>query len=390
MDVRGIVLVGGAPSRAPGTEAEIFAGHPLAMCDVLGRPVLHRVIERLHAQRISDVVVISQYPLPPLNSRSRAWQAKLRFLHAPEPHFWRAAENAFAEYAQAGADEVLVLRMGGYAEFVVDEFLQQHLDGRARVTRAVLGEDNDLDVLLVAASRRNDAAYLFRHQLRASRAPCCRWPLRGYWNPLETARDLRQLAIEGLLKRIELAPAGTQVRPGIWTAPGARIDRGARVLAPAFIGEGARVRRAAVITRCSVLEHHAEVDSGSVVENSTLLPYSYIGSSLDIAHAVVGAGRLAHLPRNLEMEITDPKLIDTLSSHAPLRMLGAALSLAVSLPAQLLRSVFVTSHREPSAELPAAAGAPSAALNPPAGFEASPEASSFPANVMIARRYGDH
>lgn len=388
MDVRGIVLVGGAPPRAPAISRERFAGYPLATYDVLGRSVVHRVIERLQAQGIADVAVISESPMPSL-ARSRISRGGLKFLHAPEPHFWRAAENAFSNHAQAGADEVLVLRLGGYTEFVIEEFLQAHLDGRARVTRATSSQASDLDVLLVAASRRNDAAYLFRHRLRDSRTPCGRWPFRGYWNPLASPRDLRSLAVDALMQRIELAPAGIQVRPGIWTAPGASIDRGARVLAPAFIGARARVHRAAVITRCSVLEHHAEVDSGSVIEDSTVLPHSYVGSSLDIAHAVVGRRRLAHLPRNLEMEITDPKLIDTLSPHAPLRMLGAALALAASLPAQLLRSLFAPSHREPSAELPAAAGAPSAALHPPAGFGASSEASSFPANVMVARRYGD-
>jgi NDP-sugar pyrophosphorylase family protein len=392
VDVRGIVLVGGAPQHA--AVLETFAGYPLATCEVLGRPVVHRVVERLQAQGVTDIAVISESSMPPLAARSRTTHEGLKFLHVPEAHLWRAAENVFSEHAQSGADEVLVLRLGGYAELVVEEFLQHHLDGHARVTRAVLPDhvlpdQAELDVLLVAASRRNDAAYLFRHRLRASRIPCDRWPLRGYWNALQTLCDLRRLAVDALMQRIELAPAGIQVRPGIWTAPSAKIDRGSRVLAPAFIGERARVRPAAVITRCSVLERHAEVDSGSVIEDSTLLPYSYVGNSLDISHAVVGEGRLASLPRNLEMEITDPKLINTLPPHAPLRVLGAALSLAAFLPARLLRSVFATSHRKAPAELPAAAGAPSAALNPPGGFEASREASSFPANIMVARRYGD-
>lgn len=388
MDVRGIVLVGGAPRRAPATSLEVFAGHPLAVYDVLGQPLVHRVVERLQGQGISEVSVISESPMPPLDRRSRASRG-VKFLRVPGNHLWRAAENAFADHAQAGAEEVLVMRLGGYAEFVLEEFLQAHLDGRGRVTRAILPGSIEVDVLLVAASRRNDAAYLFRRRLRSSRSPCGRWPLHGYWNPLQTPADLRRLAVDALMQRLELAPAGTQIRPGIWIGAGARIERGARVLAPAFIGARATVRPAAVVTRCSVLEHHAQVNSGSVVEDSTLLPYSYIGNALDISHSVVGGGRLAHLRRNLELEIADPRLIHSSSVHAPLRLLSSALSLAVSGPAQLLRSVFAKSHREPPAELPAAAGAPSAALNPPSGYKASHEASAFPANIMVARRYGD-
>ena len=383
VDVRGIVLVGGAPAGL-----ENFAACPLALQDVLGRPVVHRVLERLKAHGVTDTVVVSPAAMPPLSRACRRVHGEIKFLHVGEAQLWRAAETVFTDHAQAGAEEVLVLRLGGYAEFVVEEFLQYHLDSRARVTRAVLPGGSELDVVLIAASRRNDAAYLFRHQLRASRMACHRWPLRGYWNPLETAADLRALALDALMQRIALSPAGQQIRPGIWAAAVARIDGGARVLAPAFIGERARVRAGAVITRGSVLEHHAEVASGTVIEDSTILPYSYVGASLDVAHSVVGGRRLAHLSRNLEMEVADPKLIDTVLPHAPLRILTSAASLAALLPAQMLRRLFVTSHREPPTELPAAVGAPSAALQPP-GFEASDEASSFPANVMVARRYGD-
>jgi len=383
VDIRGIVLVGGAPAGL-----ESFACTPLALHDVLGRPVVHRVMERLAAYGVTDTVVVSQAAMPPLARAARDFRSATKFLHVPEGQLWRAAETVFAEHAQAGAEEVLLLRLGGYAEFAVEEFLQHHLDARARVTRAALPGGGDLDIMLIAASRRNDAAFLFRHELRASRIPCQRWLLRGYWNPLETAADLRALALDALMQRIALSPAGEQIRPGIWAAAGSRIDRGARVLAPAFIGERARVRASAVITRGSVLEHHAEVAAGTVVENSTVLPYSSIGAFLDVAHSVVGARRLVHLPRNLEMEIADPRLIDTFSPHAPLRMLSAAASLAALLPAQMLRRFFAPSHREAPAELPAAARAPSAALTP-SGFQASEEASSFPANVMIARRYGD-
>jgi hypothetical protein len=51
--------------------------------------------------------------------------------------------------------------------------------------------------------------------------------------------------------------------------------------------------------------------------------------------------------------------------------------------------LFAPSHREQPAELPASVKTPSAAIKTEAGFEASRETSSFPANLAVARRYGD-
>jgi NDP-sugar pyrophosphorylase family protein len=381
VDVRAILLVGGLGDSAA-DENENFAGTPLALHDVLGKPVVARVIERLKAQSVHAISVISESPLAGSAKLPVAWT------ETSAAQFWRVAEGVFSDLAQAGAEAVLVIRMGGYAEFDVDDFLQRHLDGRAHVTRAVDANGSPLDMFVICASRRNDAAYLFRHRLQQTRSACGHWVFCGYYNPLASARELRTLAVDGLLARARLKPAGVERRPGVWVARGATIDRRARVLAPAFIGEHAKVRASAVVTRCGVVERHAQVDSGTVIEDATVLPYTYIGPGLDVAHAVAAGHRLLHVPRNVEIEIADPKLMDARSQHAPLRALESAASLATFLPVQFLRGLFAKSRREQPAELPDAVKTPSA-INTPTGFEASPEASSFPANLAVARRYGD-
>jgi hypothetical protein len=381
VDVRAIILVGGL-GDSTAHENESFAGSLLATYDVLGKPAVVRVIERLKAQSINAISVISESPMAGSAKLPVAWT------DAPAAQFWRIAENTFSDIAQAGAEAVLVIRMGGYSEFDVDDFLQRHLDGRAHVTRAVDPNGAPLEMFVINASRRNDAAYLFRHRLQQTRSLCGQWVSRGYHNPLAAARDLRALAVDGLLQRAQLKPAGMERRPGVWVARGARLDRRARVLAPAFIGAAARLHATAVVTRCGVVERHAEVDTGTVIEDATVLPYTYIGAGLDIAHAVAGGKKLLHLPRNVEVEIADPKLMDVRSQHAPLRALESAASLAAFLPVQIFRGLLATSQRKQPAELPVAVKTPSA-IKTPAEVEASSEASSF-ANFAVARRYGDH
>jgi len=379
VDVRAILLVGGSEDEF---ERESFAGLPFALHDVLGKPTALRAIEQLQTQGINEICVVSRAAKPAGIPTAVPWT------HAVNGNFWRSAENAFNELSQAGADAVLVLRMGGYGEFVVDDFVQRHIDCRAHVTRAVGNNGDALDMFVITGSRRNDAAYLFRHDLQQTRSASGHWIFEGYWNPLATGSDLRRLAIDGLMQRCAVKPAGKERRPGVWIAKGARVDRRARVLAPAYIGEHARVRGNAVVTRCSTIERYAEVEAGTVVENASVLPYTVIGQSLDIAHSIAGSKKLLHLGRKVEVEIADPKLIDARTQHAPLRAMASAAALASFVPVQIIRGLLAKSHREQPSDLPDAVKASASAVKTPAGFEGE-EPSAFPANLAVARRYGD-
>jgi hypothetical protein len=389
MDVKAIILLDG-PSAESASPLHSFAGVHAALLDVLGNPVLYTVVDRLRRFGVSAVSVVVDDRPDTARLVKRMTRSEVRWVFAPAHQMWRAAENSFCELAQAGAELVLVLRLGPYAEIDYETLLQFHIDQRARVTPVCRSNGAPLDTFVISASRRNDAAFLFRHQLKNLRTPCTGFIFRGYLNELRDLLDLRCLAVDGLLLRNEVVPAGLQVRPGIWVAAGARIQRGARILAPAFIGERAKVRAGAVVTRCSTVEHHCEVDCGSVVEDASVLPYSYIGAGLDVCHSVVGHKRLAHLRRNVVVDITDAKLIGMSSPYAPLRALGSAASLASFFPVQILRGLFGTSPGESAASLPAAVQAPCPAIHTPASLQpgTGTDSAQF-SDLVIARRYGN-
>jgi hypothetical protein len=168
------------------------------------------------------------------------------------------------------------------------------------------------------------------------------------------------------------------------------IEKGARVLAPAFIGESARVRAGAVITRCSSIEHHAQVDCGSVVENSSVLPYSYVGAGLDLAHSVAGMRQVANLRRDVIVEIADPKLIDQVSATAGRNVLSSAAEFLSYLPRIAWQGIF-TGGRQPQPDLNDALRKTAPALRSAAGYEApacdTEAAQKFP-NMVVARSNG--
>jgi len=233
----------------------------------------------------------------------------------------RAAEGKFSEYAQNGAEVIVVVQAGVYAEIDYEGFIQFHLESHNRVTCAS-DQEGLVGVFAISPSRRNDAAYLFRHNLQACRTTSIPYLTSGYVNRLQNAADFRRLICDAFAQENEIRPVGRQARPGIWVGAGARIEREARVVAPAFIGAGAKVCKSAVVTRGSNIERSAYVDCGTVVENASVLTGCYVGAGLDVTHAVIGFRRIAHLNRKIEIEVHDRRLLAPTPKAAAWRVAG--------------------------------------------------------------------
>jgi len=381
MDIRGLLLANSEHSGAAATA-------PLATLDVAGKSALQRMAERLQQYGISQVTAVVEAAAS-VGVRNFGLPSDVASIPATPDRFWRTAENAFNEMAQNGAELVVLVRLGAYAEADFEKFVQFHIDRGGRVTQLASGSQK-LEIFCISASRRNDAASLFRTQLSHCRSECPLLQDDGYLNPLAGPRDLRQFAIDILTRQTQTCPAGKETKPGVWTDRGAMVEKGARVLAPAFIGSMARIRAGAVITRCSSVERHAVVDCGTVVENSTVLPFSYVGAGLDLAHSVAGMGRIVNLYRDVDVQIVDPKLISSLSVASSRRLLTSAAEVLTYLPRVAWQGMF-SGVKTPQPDLRETLRQTSPALGNAAGFETSAcdtEASHKFPNMVVARRYG--
>jgi hypothetical protein len=386
MDIRGLVLINAGTSNGAGEFP--WSAAPLALVEVAGRSPLERIAGRLRRYGVSQTTVVLEAPVAPQPADNSA--DGLRYFMTSRQRFWRTAENAFNEMAQEGAELVLVLRLGTYVEADFERLVQFHLERGCRVSQLVDNARN-LEMFCISASRRNDAASLFRSGLAHCRSECPVLEHQGYANPLASAADLRQFAIDILTLETETSPAGEQWRPGIWVAPGARIEKGARLLAPAFIGRAARLRSGVVVTRCSSIEHHAEVDCGTVVENSSVLPYSYLGAGLDLAHSVVGMSAIANLRRNAVVEVADPRLVGHIAATTGRNFLKAATSLCGYLVRQVWQG-FPSVDRVPQPDIETALQQTSPVLGDAAGFQTpacNTKAADDYASLAVARRYGN-
>ncbi|MCU1253835.1 MAG: putative mannose-phosphate guanyltransferase [Candidatus Angelobacter sp.] len=383
MDIRGLLL-----ANSENMEEKGQAEAPLATLEVAGKSTLQRMAERLQQYGISSVSAVVETAAPS-GVRNFGLPSDVTCLAAAPDRFWRIAESVFNDMAQSGAELVILVRLGAYAEADFEKLVQFHLDRKERVTQ-MASDEQKLEIFCISASRRNDAASLFRTQLAHCRSECPLFQHEGYLNRLASPRGLRQFAIDILTRQTQTCPAGKEIKPGVWTAPGAMIEKGARVLAPAFIGSMARIRSGAVITRCSSVERHAEVDCGTVIENSTVLPFSYVGAGLDLAHSVAGMGRIVNLHRNVTVTIVDPKLVASVSVASGRRLMTSAAEIVTYLPRLAFHGMFA-SAKSGQPDLQATLRQTSPALGTAAGFETSAcdtEASHKFPNMVVARRYG--
>jgi len=330
MDIRGLILV-------PAADQEQNKGLPCspALLDVAGRTPAERMASRMQQAGVSAVSIVHAADSP-------QWPAGvfsgIEYQHVGSKNLWPAAEAIFNHMGNSGAELVLVCALNSYSEIHFEKLVQFHLDSRALITRAS-SSSQPLEIFCVSPSRRGVAESLFRSRL-AGQPQYAIFAGSGYVSSLVTALDLRRLAIDILTLRTETQPAFAQLRPGVWVGPGVLIEKDARLLAPSFVGAFATVRAGAVITRCSSIEQHAEVDCGTIVENSTLLPGVRIGAGLDLSHAVAGPRSIVSLRRNAMVEIADTRLIghsSPLSWSRRLRAVGATMDFRGVIRQRLLR-----------------------------------------------------
>lgn len=275
------------PAR-PGSSAR-----PWATVEILGKTVIARLVEEFRRNGCDLISLIAgeiadDNPAP----SSRAESVDL-------------ASECLAGFRRKGCENLAIVRCGAYVEIDLPEMLGFHQEQGIGVTRAV-AESGPLDVWIV------DASWPAEHASLLSALACATpalYPSRGYVNDLQTPRDFRRLALDGLYSHCHLSPQGSEIRPGFWVCEGAQIERTARVVAPAFIGRNVLISGECLITRGSNVESDSHVDFGTAVEDSSILSNSYVGIGLDLTHSIVDGINLLNLRHNVSLVISDPVVL---------------------------------------------------------------------------------
>jgi hypothetical protein len=289
-----------------------FFGEPAAVLDLLGEPILYRIIENLLKSEVGPIFLVSDdaFANHAVVKDIRRWRVHVR--NAPSEELRTATQAALTTCRESGARTAIVMQASAYVELDVAEMLSFHAASGQPVTPAHDG-GGPLGIMMVSTDAKGQIQLPERRPPQSQSMPA-EYTHRHYANRLSSALDLRRLAQDALLQRCAIQPCGKEVKPGVWVAPSARVHPRARVVNPSYIGAHTRLRAGVVVTRGTNIEHHCEVDRGSVVENATILPHTYLGSSLDIAHSIVNRNSMVDVRRAIEVEISDRSLIGATSA----------------------------------------------------------------------------
>ncbi len=277
-------------------------GEPIECVEILGRSMLERTIERFARTEIEAITVLASngYSVPVLSGMYR------------NVNVWVVGDVASAisqllqEYSQKGIEHSFVVAANVYAEIDLLDLFYFHREARKTATRG-LDREGPLDLWVVdcAKAQQVDLESFFN---RADEATAS-YLIRDYVSRLRHPRDLRRLVSDALCGRCAMRPSGREIKPGIWAEENAEIHRGARIVAPAYIGSGSRVREDTLITRCTSIEKNCYVDCGTVIENSSILANTHIGIWLDVCHAVASGEKFVSLGHDVVVEISDPSIM---------------------------------------------------------------------------------
>jgi hypothetical protein len=264
---------------------------PLAQWDVLGKSVLDRTIERLQAFGVGEIAVIPEPANPPQIPNT----------------FWSAWEAAVANCLKFDLETLLIIRVGPYVELDLPDFLRFHRETSSAMTQ-VYDPRGALDLVAINTRRLAREEGSFRGRLRNLIPGHQRYHFTGYSNRLSTTSDFRRLVRDALVGIAHIRPIGKEVSANVWLGKDARLDRSAVILPPAYIGNYCRINAGCVIRESSAIEQQSLIDCGTTVDDSCILPGTYIGAGLRLCGTIVHQETLFHLGRNLELRFNDHKL----------------------------------------------------------------------------------
>ncbi|MFZ0295412.1 MAG: hypothetical protein WAL52_17505 [Candidatus Sulfotelmatobacter sp.] len=287
------------------SEWQEFLDAPLECAELVGSSVLERLIEHFVAIEVQCISVLAE-----ANSLTRIPPLRAGFGNVTIKAV-RDLDSAISQelglFSQKGITHSFVNSANAYTETDLLDLFCFHRESRQPITRT-FDNQGPLDLWVV------DCSKLQRPEFEASlnhvgQNGTPKYFIREYVNRLLSPSDMRRLSTDILRRSCETEPCGRQVRPGVWIDQGGEVHRRARIVAPAYIGCGSKIRADALVTRYSDIERDCCIDSGTVIEDSSILANTTVGICLDLCHAVASGNQLWNLERDVAVEIVDPKVM---------------------------------------------------------------------------------
>jgi mannose-1-phosphate guanylyltransferase/phosphomannomutase len=133
--------------------------------------------------------------------------------------------------------------------------------------------------------------------------------------PIYTLADFHRASLrmaEGDFGSFKLA--GWEHQPGFISGQGSSVDHNSVAAEHCYVGKGCHIHGSAKLRGTVVVNDNCFVDSGALIENSVILPATYIGSNLDVSNALVHGSQIIRIDTGASYAITDPFLLASMNS----------------------------------------------------------------------------
>ena len=197
----------------------------------------------------------------------------------------KAARNL----ASNGVEQILLISLKSYAEIDLDDFVHFHRFAGASSTE-VFDTEGSLGIEIA-----NRASLIGSASEAASANDSAKYRFSGYAKRLASPETYRDLVTDALSGRCALAPRGSEVEHNIWIGEETQIAPSVRFLGPCFVGEGTVLRDFVTVGPYSSIEYECRVDCGTAVEESSVLPNSFVAAGLSIRRSIIDGPRLRQL-----------------------------------------------------------------------------------------------
>jgi hypothetical protein len=103
---------------------------------------------------------------------------------------------------------------------------------------------------------------------------------------------------------------GLEVKPGVWMCRNASVASGAKITAPAYIGENSLIGAGASIGPFAVIGRDCLISPNTTVRNALIAPGTYAGDNLDLDHVLADKGQLFDIRLGVAIDRVDAPILD--------------------------------------------------------------------------------
>ena len=375
---------------------------PVAMLPIADRPAASLTIEHLARSGCRDIVVClyqQDESIEAYFGTGRRWGVNMRYLLHRQPLGTAGMLSRAEPYLN---DTFIVLPAGALIDLDIEDALDFHRRNQSALTMILHTppEENteqrvQLDpaghVILTSQATRalvSTGAYIIEPRalplipsistpeveydlvaaLLGAQLPVMGYEMKGYWNALDTLSAYQTAQHDYLLSawRTNKPDVNTtlirnatinamQIAPGIWIGKNHAIHPAANIAAPVCVGDNCLIGRDVSLGPYTVIGRDVIVDDEATVNNSTVLPNTYVGRLVNIEHRVVSKGLIGDPLTSKTTEVVDEFLLSETKPHHIIDALHqgidaaiALILLVISLPLSLIVgiAVFITSEAQ--------------------------------------------